>query len=957
MEYYDEYISLGGNCEIGFQFRRYGKEPSSLFSWLVSDIDKITNTLEKNFQDFYEFEDLIPYAHDMVKSTKSGFSFHSRMHSKYNSKIKKMEFIHSIDKRREFFEKEKSKYNYLIEKWNNLSRSELKVVYFIKDMLNYDDKRIIRLEQVIKNKFPKHNFKIVVVREGKRLPKESLTSNADICYVNFFSDKKHPAVQIIDLDAWDKIYALYPLKNALPENLKWIKEQCNFTKKENYSLALNYNLAQFYAKLGFLENAIYFLKQARKQSNEKFIEDAYIKVLHAYKNKNDLLENMKKKHIDKLYSMEKEEDILNYISDYNLVHWKYNNEPLEISVYQEARYIRLSLQEFICLHLDEIEIWNIKDENVALNKSLIMSSTYNLKNPILNKKAMNGIISGVPSFHTKTERNPWVVLDLENYEQIKCIKIYNRKGKYSTRAISLLIEVSNNLRDWITIHDNYAFQKKLDINLLSRDKQDIFNNIFNGKIPFLKRNTDVKNLLNTLFKSSLNPNTSKFIKYALMLKVKSYYQIKIEVKKASNQKNELQILNDAVKLVYGENFIFTLKNSLIKGVEGSRNTSFGFEKELNIIFNRMDTYSKDSEEYTFILYLILCKYKATARLNGELKKSKNKLLTSQLIQKSIDFLYGNGYIFTQHGINKNLSKQFSQDNIQNILDEINSLSNLLKEKFEVEHYIDSGTMLGAVRNGKFIEHDDDLDTAYISKENNYINIWAESLMIRNYLNTFDKYNISSRMPGLFHLKVTGKVKFKVDIFIGWFEDIDYFKFPSKPSTLTKKDMLPLKKINLHGKSLNIPNDYEKVLEHMYGEGWRIPDPSYRCVVNNTRSFFYKRLINTNTQCPLISWVEADLDNMNKENIAFITNKRFIITIDNTIGNSDKRKVNEMIQNKQNSFFISFSEFFIDDLSNYIYIMKLIYTLKSHKFRFVGKVDNLGILVELTSIENTINKGI
>jgi len=660
--------------------------------------------------------------------------------------------------------------------------------------------------------------------------------------------------------------------------------------------------------------------------------------------------------IQKIYELHTEEEIREYFIKNNLLVWKYNNKPINIEVNNEVRYVRLSLQEKVSFHLDEIEVWNGEDENIALGKPIIMSSTYKQNKPVINKNATNGKITGIASFHTKNERNPWVVLDLENYELIKSIKLFNREGKYFTRALSILVETSSNLRDWRVIFDNYAFKKNLNIDLLTQNQKDILDDIFNGMLPFLESNLDAKSLLKVILeRSSMSQDSkvSKFIKYVLMAKVKSYYQMKVEIKKSSNIKDELNLVNDAIRLVYGDNFVFTLEHSLEKSVRSTSCNKYGIESVIYKLFIKMDEYNKNSEEYNFILYAILCKYRAISRLSKELKNSKEKLETSQLIQKCMDFVYGEGYTFTQHGIRKNLFKQFSQDNIQNILDEINSLSLLLEEKFGVKHYIDSGTMLGAVRNGKFIEHDDDMDTAYISKESKYINIWSESLAIRNYLASLDKYEVSAIMPGLFHLKVKGKVKFKVDIFIGWFEGSQYFKFPSRPSVLRRDDMLPLKKIELHGKLLSVPNNYEKVLEHMYGEGWRIPDPAYRCPWDDRRSFFYERLINTDTQCPLISWVEADLDNMNKENITMITNKRFVITIHNTIGDFDKRKITEMIQNKQNSFFISFSEFFIDDLSNYIYIMKLIYTLKNHKFRFVGKVDNIGILVELTSLENTI----
>jgi hypothetical protein len=962
MKHYDEYVSLGGNCEIGFQFRRYGIEPSSLFSWLVFDIDKIIKAIDNDFKDFYEFDDLIPYTHNMVKSKKYGLCFHTQMLSSKSLKTNKLEFVDSIKKLKKYHTSEQNKYKYLVDKWNKLTHSKSKVAYFIKDQ-NYSDEKIKSLKRFIGQKYPSHKFTLIVIKEGQEFKFITVNKNLAICFVRAFSDIHYSWAS--DLYSWDKIFELYPLKNLdkyrSTNLLKNFYDSVSSLKKHKvHSFQLNFNIAQFYEKINFLEQAKYFLIQAKKQSSKEFIEIAMLKLQHRI---DSIAENKKDKlvkNIIRFYTLDSEQDIIKHLLDNNLIAWRYDNKPIEIEIYKEVRYIRLSLQEKVSFHLDEIEAWNIEDENVAQNKSVIMSSTHRQDKPKINRNATNGRISGGASFHTSNEDNPWVVLDLENYELIKSIRLFNRTGTYFTRASSIVVEVSNNLKDWEVIFDNYAFQKSLDSNLLSEGKKEILDNIFNGNTPMVKDNDWKNSLLKPILKKSSlasNSSISKFIKYGLMFKVKSYYQMKVEIKKSSDIKSELAIVNDVVKLVYGVGFIFTLKNSLERGINHTNHSLDNNAPSLYKLFMLIDSLSKNSEEYNFILYAILCKYRANSRLSSELNTSKKPLETAQSIQESLDFVNGEGYVFTQHGIRKNLYAQFSQDNILNILDEINNLSFLLEKTFGVKHYIDSGTLLGAVRNGKFIEHDDDMDTAYISKESKYTNIWAESVMIRNYLNSLDKYNVSTVMPGLFHLKIDGKVKFKVDIFIGWLEGSQYFKFPSRPSVLKKEDMLPLKTIELHGKLLNVPNNYDKVLEHMYGKGWRTPDPTYRCPWDDRRSFFYERLINIDTQCPLIYWIENDLTNINQENI-FKENKHItILSIDSTINDTSKDKIKKMIHNEQGSFFISFLEFFIDNLSNYIFVMELIYSLKSYQFKFIGKVNDIGLLVELISLKNTTKKRI
>lgn len=937
MEYYDEYISLGSNCEIGFQFRRYGKEPSSLFSWLVSDIDKITNILQQDFKGFYEFEDLIPYAHNMVKSTKSGFSFHSRMHSKYNSKIKKMEFIHSIDKRREFFEKEKSKYNYLIEKWNNLSMSDLKVVYFIKDTFNYTDNQIIFLEQVIKNKFPKHNFKIVVVREGKRLPKESFSSNVDICYVDFFSDKKHPAVEIIDLDSWDKIYALYPLKNALPENLNWIKEQCDFTKKETYSLALNYNLAQFYEKMEFLDNAKYFLEQAKKLGNQESINCAYLRIMHKIESKRLSEELKNREHLSNLYHLQSAQEINEYIFENDILAWKYSSSPLEIKVFEEVRYLRLSLQEDIFFHLDEIEVWNIKDENIALNKEVMLSSTYKSSKPLNNKKVVNGIISGKSSFHTQKENNPWIVLDLNNYEQVKTLKIFNRQDKYFVRAITIRIETSRDLVNWNLLFDNFKFRREINDKLLTENQLLIIENIFSSKNVISKNSfnelkIDLKKILSDNF-SSKDLNSSKLIQYTLLLKFKAYFQTKVYIKKSKKQEEELAIVNDAVLLSYGKEFSFNLENGLYKKEQEEKkiNRKKIYKKDMLVDFlMKIDSYNQGSDEYNLIQYMVFAKYKAISRLTWELKSSKNKIHTNNLIQRSIDFLYGKGYVFTQHGIKKSINIVYDDEEKKDIVIGMNKLFLILKNKLNIDAYIVSGTLLGAVREGKFISYDDDFDSAYLSNEILFPNIWLETLQIIEVL----PYKVTPIAKGLIHLRIVENgISFKLDLFTGWIQDSYLYRFPVPQGKVHISQIKPFQKINLYDIPIQVPNDVDAVLSNNYGKNWKTPDPTWRFDWPTANKNYKDSLISLKDENPSREWIFANIPLFLKED--FTLDKK-IISIKTLSEKEIIETLISIVENTKNEQYIRFEKYFDKkSMEQYHAFLKFVELYSKYTIRYVG----------------------
>ncbi|MCF6243624.1 MAG: DUF1796 family putative cysteine peptidase [Sulfurovum sp.] len=944
MKYYDEYTSLGGNCEIGFQFRRYGKEPSSLFSWLVSDIDKIIHVLSNDFEDFFEFEDLIPYAHDMVKSKKSGFAFHTAMKSALN-KDKKYTFIHSIHERKEFFKRQKSKYLYLIDKWNNLAHSNKKVVYYIKDMYKYTNVQLQSLEKIFLKKYPNHKFKIVVIREGKIRPRMNLTDNIDICYINFFSDKSYPAVAIIDLNAWSEIFDLYPLREKKPESIEWIKSECKFKRDTRYSLSMNYNLAQFYEKLGFLSNSRYFLERAKEMSSEKFIDKEYLRIVKKIQVKEETTSIKKSELLRNFYALSTKKAMDSYIYTQNLLAWKYDNKPIEVDIYDEIRYIRLSLQEEVCLHLNEIEVINLKGENVALGKSIMMSSTYKEDKPSNNKNFTNGIIDGSPSFHTQTEKNPWVVLDLEDYAQIETIKIYNR-DEFTQRALSLNVEVSRNLKEWKTVFDNFWFLKKLDLNLLNEEQRIAIQTIFKFdnhpiEIP------DVEAMLMEIFKKLENNkilSEAKLVKYALLFKFKSFHRIKQVFNESIDRNKENIILQDAVYLCYGDSFTFTLESGLEKmdnlkylGVKNIYNEEILYD--LMKILKSIKYLNFTDEEY--IKFFIFSKFKALARIHGDLKKSKNKEETLKLIGKAIEKTYGKGYILTQHGIVKNIESKYNLEARVNIVNDMNQIFSILKNKLNIDAYIVSGTLLGAKRAGEFISHDDDFDSAYLSNETTYPNIWLESLQIIEVL----PVRIEPIIGGLVHLIVDFNQKFKLDLFTGWLEGEDYYRYPLPPKILKKEDVVPLKKLKLYGVDISTPASPEKSLINNYGVNWEVPDPSWRFDWKAAKIQYGDSLICLKDEDPLKNWVKKNIPILKKTAIS----ERKSIIINSNQKSEVIMQLSECKSEKNaNILLIMESYFLVKDKKHDIFV-EFVKENPRYTFRYLGRIKSRDAVIEFKGI--------
>lgn len=103
--------------------------------------------------------------------------------------------------------------------------------------------------------------------------------------------------------------------------------------------------------------------------------------------------------------------------------------------------------------------------NIALNSSVTFSSVskwshYDDKREILTAEHDREF-----SFHTDFERNPYVLLDLNNIYIIHSICIYNRKN-FQNRANKLKVEISFDNNEFETIHSGFVyFSDKIEFNL------------------------------------------------------------------------------------------------------------------------------------------------------------------------------------------------------------------------------------------------------------------------------------------------------------------------------------------------------------------------------------------------------------------------------------------------------------------------------------------------------------
>ncbi|MEL6682208.1 MAG: LicD family protein [Pseudomonadota bacterium] len=179
-------------------------------------------------------------------------------------------------------------------------------------------------------------------------------------------------------------------------------------------------------------------------------------------------------------------------------------------------------------------------------------------------------------------------------------------------------------------------------------------------------------------------------------------------------------------------------------------------------------------------------------------------------------------VLTNHGMLLPFAHRDQDEVAQDLVDLF-----ALLDRLGYPSFINSGTLLGAVREGAFLGHDDDADLAVL------IDGATDEDVVTSLHKLCEDLNATGELlkPAWFHpkgpiVKVLVGSGVEVDLFPLWLRDNKAFIWPHTFADLTKDDIFPLSTQKLCGTEMPAPLDAEKMLAVNYGENWRVPDPDY-----------------------------------------------------------------------------------------------------------------------------------
>lgn len=139
-------------------------------------------------------------------------------------------------------------------------------------------------------------------------------------------------------------------------------------------------------------------------------------------------------------------------------------------------------------------------------------------------------------------------------------------------------------------------------------------------------------------------------------------------------------------------------------------------------------------------------------------------------------------------------------------------------------FLYAGALLGYVRNGRLIAHDDDIDIAIFLGECSDEDAPALWLAYKRKLADAGLLTREEAEKDTIAFKIISDLSVEVDVFPAWTSSGYFSVYPYSFGEMAVDDIFPLRSFGQD--PLMLPADAEALSRQSYGDGWRVPDPFF-----------------------------------------------------------------------------------------------------------------------------------